>query len=288
VPIHDAYARITPYEILLPGEGFPGEHFPRIREEADERGGSVDTPESFLLLSEAALALREIRGEDDPPDLVRQHGALLYQAFHFWEAGQQFFLLDVGVTRFLVKTGPEAGAWSPSLPGAAGYLQFPHHLIWALSGDEQLPESVDGIFWSAPDGESLTLLIVMGMRKDRPGLVVVPLPTLPLGAAAPWASMAVRPEGEDFHSSLPGADLEGLYALEAGGEAVKLAMRIFWYMDVFPERVVEGMRQGGSGTGGVPGGQIQGRAPEASGGDEVSRGPPPTALPYRRIIPGEE
>jgi hypothetical protein len=288
VPIHDSYARITPFELLVPEEEFPGKRFPLIREEAEGRGGSLDTPESFLLLSETAVALREIRGEDDAPERVQQHGALLFQAFHFWEEGQPLLLLDTEVVRYLVSNGPSAGEWSPALPGRSGYIQLPQHLVWALNEAGELPESLDGIFWAAPDGENVTLLIVMGIRKDRPGLAVVPLPTLPLGAAAHWASMAARPEGEDFSSSLPGAELEGLYAIEAGGEAVKLAMRVFWYLDVFPGRVTDGgvvqeSERSGGGGGDRPGAPAA-EPTEVEAGPGIEPGPRPSRLPYRRVV----
>jgi hypothetical protein len=263
MPIHDEYARVTPFELLMPNEEFPRERFPLIRQEAEGRGGSVDTPEAFLLLSETALALREIRGDDDPTEAVTQHGALLFQAFHFWEAGQPLYFLDTDLVRYLVDTGPGEAEWEPSLPGRGGYVQFPHHLVWASRAEGEPPESLDGIFWSSPEGENVTLLIVMGMRKDRPGLAVVPLPTLPMEVAAAWASMAVRTDGEDFRSSLPGAELEELYSIEAGGEAVKLAMRVFWYLDVFPQAVTEG-----AGT--------------ADGGPQEG-GPRASSLPYRRV-----
>ena len=267
MPIHDAYARVTPYELLLPNEDFAEERFPLIRSEAKERGGSLADPDSFLLLSEAAMALREVREEDDAAEMVQRHGALLFQAFHFWEAGHPLLLLDAQVVRFLVENGPEEGAWVPALPGAAGYVQLPQHMFWAASGVGEAPESLDGIFWAAPAGENLTILVVMGIRKDRPGLAVVPLPTLPLAAATPWASMPVRPEGVDFSTDLPGAELEGLYAIEAGGEAVKLAMRIFWYLDVFPGRVGDESRPSVDPS----------PAPEP-------HGPQPSELPYRRVI----
>ena len=287
MPIHDAFARTTPYELLLPDEEFARDRFPRIRKEAEERGGGVDTPDSFLLLAETALALREIRGEDDGPDLIRQHGSLLYQAFHFWEAGEPLYLLDTDVARFLVETGPEEGGWSPALPGKAGYVQLPLHLVWTPGGDGEASESLDGIFWSAPDGENITLLIVIGMRKDRPGLAVVPLPSLPMSAAVPWASMMVRPEGEDFASSLPGAALEGLYSIEAGGEALKLAMRIFWYLDVFPLRSVECAAEESPEPPGAEEVAGEGMPPAPPVTDAMARGPRPSALPYRRIIMGD-
>jgi hypothetical protein len=274
MPIHDSFARITPYELLLPGPEFPGERFPLIRQEAEGRGGSLNTPESFLLLAEAAVTLREIRGEGDGPELLQQHGALLFQAFHFWEEGTPLMLLGREVVRFLVQTGPEDGDWSPSLPGRSGYIQLPQHMVWTVGSGGEAPESLDGIFWASPDGENVTLLIALGIRKDRPGLAVVPLPTLPLVAAAPWASMTVRPQGDDFASTLPGAELDGLYAVEAGAEVVKLAMRIFWYLDVFPGRVQDGTVPDSDG--------LAARPPE-----EGHPGPRQSGLPYRRVFLGE-
>ena len=253
---------MTPYELLLPSEGFAAERFPLIRSEAEERGGSLNSPDSFLLLSEAAMALREVREDDDGAEMVQRHGALLFQAFHFWEGEHPLLLLDDEVVRFLVENGPEEGTWIPALPGKSGYVQLPQHMVWAVSGEGEAPESLDGLFWAMPDGENLTILVVMGIRKDRPGLGVVSLPTLPLAAAVPWASMPVRPEGVDFSTDLPGAELEGLYAIEAGGEAVKLAMRIFWYLDVFPGRVDDSSEP-----------------PEAR--DDA---PKPSSLPYYRIV----
>ncbi len=238
--IHDSYPRRTPFELLLPTEEFAAERFPLIRREAEERGADLITPEAFLLLSEAALALREIRPEDDPPEMFQQFGALLFQAFHFWEAGHPLFFLDTQVARFVVAEGPDEGRWEPALPGPAGYVQFPQHLFWTEVEEGEAPESLDGFFWAAPDGEKLTLLLAMGIRRDRPGLAVVPLPSLPLAAAVPWASMKVRESGGDFGSSLPGAEVEGLYGVGSGAEMVKLAMRVFWYLSTFPGWVVEG------------------------------------------------
>lgn len=263
MPIHDRYARLTPYELLLPEESFADERFPFIRKEGEERGGdALSLPEQFALLSEAGAVLRAVRDEGEDPRLIQQHGALLFHAFHFWQGGCPLFLLTAPVARYVVESGPEEGRWSPSLPGPAGYVQLPQHLFWIPGGEGTPPESLDGFFWSAPDSRQLSLLVVMGMRRDRPGLSVVPLPTLPLSAAGIWASLQVRPQGRDFQSSLPGAELEHLYALEAGAEAVKLVMRVFWYLDTYP--------------GSVEGGET------AGDGD----GPTPSALEYRRIVLG--
>ena len=195
MPIHDAYARVTPYELLLPEEGFADERFPLIQEEAKERRAELTDPGRFALLSEVGAVLREIRGEEDPPQLIHQFGILLFHAFHFWKEGSPFYQMETGAVRYLVEAGPRGGGWTASLPGPAGYVQLPQHLMWVPGGEGVPPESIDGFFWSAPGGESLSFLIVMGIRKDRPGLSVVPLPTLPLEAAGEWAAITVRPDG---------------------------------------------------------------------------------------------
>lgn len=264
MPIHDAYARITPYELLLPDEGFADRRFPLIRREAEERNVDLADPERFALLREAGAVLRNLRGDADDPRLINQFGILLFHAFHFWGEGLPFYKLETGVVRYLVETGPPSGEWAPSLPGPAGYVQLPQHLFLIPGPGGKPAESLDGLFWSAPDGENISLLIVMGIRRDRPGLSVVPLPTLPVSAAAEWAASQVRSSGRDFASSLPGAEVENLYGLEAGAEAVKLAMRVFWYLDVFPGSVSDGAK-----------------APE---GDEEPR---PSRLDCRRIVLGD-
>jgi hypothetical protein len=268
MPIHDAFPRVTPYELLLPQENFADEWFPRIKAEAEERGVPGNDPQTFALLSEVGAVLRTIRGEDDDPQSIHQTGILLFHAYHFWQEGLPFFLLQTEAARFLVNSGPEAGAWTASLPGPAGYLQVPQHLFW-VGGEEGHAESVDGFFWSAPDGENLSLLIVMGIRRDRPGYAVVPLPTVPLAAGGEWASTRVRAEGEDFVSILPGADQEHLFSIQQGAEALKLAMRLFWYLDTFPGSVSA-----------VEGGESAG---QEAGGPEES-GPRPSSLPARRVV----
>jgi len=281
VPIHDSYARQTPYELLLPEKGFDDENFPLIEEEAQERKADLSDLERFPLLSQAGAVLRTVRGEEDDPRLIQQYGVLLFHAFHFWKAQKPLFLLETPSVRYLVDTGPEGNdEWAPSLPCSAGYLQLPQHLFWVPgSGPDGVAESVDGLFWSAPGGENLSLLLAMGIRKDRPGLSVVPLPTLPLATAGPWVSMKVREDGPDFSSSLPGSELEQLYALHAGAEALKLAMRVFWYLDTFAGSVAQG----------EPGPESS----EPSAGSRPEQGedegrpagvPKPSLLPYRRIV----
>lgn len=262
MPVHDRFARLTPFELFLPEEGYAQERFDLIRQEAQERGGDLDDPEAFPLLAAAGAVLRDIRPEEEAPGSIGKYADFLFHAFHFWQEGCPLYLVETPVARFLVETGPSPGSWVPSLPERAGYIQLPQHLFWTTWGGEGTPESLDGFFWTRAKGNNLGLLVVLGMRRDRPGLAVVPLPLLPLEAAAAWASVQVREEGGDFRTALPGAELEGLYGVEVGAEAVKLALRIFWYLEVFPAPVAEGRREVG----------------EEEGGVRASR------LPYRRVV----
>lgn len=262
MPIHDRFARLTPYELLLPNEGYAPERFSRIEREAQERGSDLDDPDAFPLLAAAGAVLRDLRPEGEDSVSIGRYADLLFHAFHFWQEGCPLYLMETPVARFLVETGPSPGAWVPSLPARAGYVQFPQHLFWTTWGGEGTPESLDGFFWTLARGGNLALLVVLGMRRDRPGLAVVPLPLLPLEVAVNWASLRVREQEEDFRTGLPGAELEGLYGVEVGAEAVKLALRVFWYLDTFPAPVAEGRVEGGEGEGGVR----------------------PSRLPHRRVV----
>lgn len=309
MPPHDAYARRTPYELLLPGPEFAEERFPRIAEEAEARGADLDEPGGFVMLAAVGEALREIRPREEEAESIHRYGALLFHAFHFWRAGRPLYLVTTHVARYLVEAGagasgePRASAADegavdggaadggegdggegdggegdggaagggsdpgsppggrPALPGPAGYLQLPRHLFWS-AGDP--PEPVDGLFWSAGEG-GLSLLVVLGIRPDRPGFSVVTVPTLPPGELGKWAGMDVREDGEDFRTTLPGGDIENLYSLVTAAEAVKLAARAFGYLEANPDAL---------------------EPREPTGPPEEAEAPPPSELPHHRVTLG--
>ena len=142
----------------------------------------------------------------------------------------------------------------------AGYAQLPQHLVWVRSDEDSPPESLDGFFWVRSSDEHLGLLLALGMRGERPGLSVVSLGELPLAEASEWSRLPARDGGGDFSSSIPGSDLEGLYELRSGGEALKLAARVLWRIE-------------------CGGGSSDGVTPEGSSSD----GPRASDLAFRRI-----
>jgi hypothetical protein len=69
-----------------------------------------------------------------------------------------------------------------------------------------------------------------------------------------------RGDGSDFSSSMPGGDIDTLYAFRTAGEVLKLLARFFAYAVSVPLA-------------------LQGIAPDASDRD----GPQPSSLPFTRV-----
>jgi hypothetical protein len=251
--VHDRWARLTPYELSIPDLEDARERFARLAEEADPL--ELSDQGRFLVSDALAGMLEALHGERDA-ERLREHGPLLFHAFHFWRAGEALYLLDRALVDHLVERAPRG--WEGTLPSRAGYVQLPQHLVWTDPGGGAVPESVDGFFWATPEGTGqLSLLLVAGIRPDRPGFSVIPLLPAPLAEAADWLEHRGRDDGGDFSSSIPGAELEGLHQLRTAGEVLKLAARTLARLETDP--------------GGTP---------------EVWPGagpPPPTRLPYRRI-----
>jgi len=261
MPTHDAYARLTPYELAFPDRQFVADNAVRIRREAEEEaGGGLDDPGRFLSLVSVSEVLAEIRPREESSEGIHSYGLLLYHAVHFHGAGEPLYLLGNRGARYLVETSAE-GSPPPEPPAPAGYLQLPRYLFWARPTDEETPEPVDGIFWTAPGDGRISLLVACGLREDRPGISVVSLPPLPLSHGDRWVDARVREEGRDFETTLPGGEVERLYSLEAAGEVLKLVARFFAFAGTASRA-----------------GEIQ--APPEAPGPEAPR---PTALSYRRV-----
>lgn len=225
--IHDAYGRFTPYELLLPDTDFEEWCFGAIAREAEERGVDPGNPAAFVTLGAVRGALAELREEDAGAQEALDHAGILFFAYHFWRRGGGIVLAQRKTVRELlaggegVAGGEEAG-WAGELQGRAGYVQLPQHLVW-MESPGQAPESVDGFFWYGDEGGVLHLAPVAGMRRDRPGCVVVSIPPQPLTALPGWASGPAREGGGDFATSLPGAELDDLLGIRTPAEVFKLA-----------------------------------------------------------------
>ena len=229
--LHDAYARRTPYELAFVERARAEDLVRRVDEEAAGRGADPHDPTALVTMGAVADFIRAIEGPDRPPEALHSFGALAYHGVHFTREGCPLYLLATAAARYLVEGSP-AGTAAPVT--RAGYLQLPQHLFWAEGEGEAAPESVDGVFWTATPAGVLHAMIATGLRPDRPGLAVVPLPPAPLAEADDWLRVEVRPEGGDFESRLPGAELDSLYAFRSAGEILKLLARFFAYVGHVP------------------------------------------------------
>jgi hypothetical protein len=223
----DEALRPTPYELAFPDEGFAESRFSAMDEEALSRDANLDDPGAFLLLAQVGRVLRELGGETSSTALVPTFGAFLFHAFHFHRSARPAFLVETSTLRYLLEADAAPDRWGGELPAPAGYLQLPRHLLWARPDGEDGPaEAVDGIFWTRSSQDTLNFLAVTGIRGDRPGFSVLPVPPVPLGEVVNWMTRRAREEGEDFATTLPGGEMDRLYSLETAGEVVKLAARI--------------------------------------------------------------
>jgi hypothetical protein len=266
----DAWARMTPYEVGIPGREFADRNFSAISEEAEARGVDASDPGAFILLGQVGRVLKELQGDESPEspppgEALHLFGDFLFHAYHFHRAGEILLLAETELVRSLVERDGGKGEWDGRPPAEAGYLQLPRHLVWSHPDPEGPPEDLDGIFWTTSSGDTLSLLAAMGVRVGRPGLSVVPLPPVPLSDALAWPAARVRDEGagEDFETTLPGGELDRLYSVVTAGEILKLVARVFAYLQSVPESlgVLERRPEGADG----------GSSPQAPGPDPASQ-----------------
>jgi hypothetical protein len=261
--LHDAYARVTPFEFAFRDQSRADQLVADVEEEARGRGADVAAPHAFVTMGAVAGFVAEIEGPDAPVGATHQYGALAFQGYHFTKASFPLYLLTTHAVRYLVEGSPGGVV---SAPTPAGYLQLPQHLFWTDSG--QGPESVDGVFWTTTENGALHALLASGVRSDGSGLGVVPLPEAPMADASDWLGLDARGDGRDFASDLPGADIDGLYSVASSGEVLKLLSRFWAYMEAVPDAA-----------------ERSAPTTEVAAGDDGSQNadPEPSALPYTRV-----
>ena len=232
--LHDSYARFTPYELAFPDQDLLDELIVGIEEEAKNQDADLSDPNTFFAMGRVDAFVREIQGPTALPETLYQYVTLVFHAVHFNQAGYPIYLLSENVTRDLVKN--HRGG-QPIPPESSGYMQLPQHLLWMSGADSGTPESIDGVFWVLSNRGTLHSLLIAGLRPDRPGFVIVPIPEAPVSEASSWVQAIVRNGMDDFSSQLPGGELDQLHALETSGEVLKLLARFFAYVSSVPGAV---------------------------------------------------
>jgi hypothetical protein len=282
--LHDRYARRTPFELAFPDPERARRLADDVYAEAEARGVDPRHPQMFATLGSVGGYLTELRDPGAPAEAVQQYAALAFHGVAFARAGCPLYLLSTDAARFLV-SGVRKG--TPQAPEEAGYLQLPQHLFWVESdGEGTVPESLDGLFWTLTGHGTIHTLLVTGVRPDRPGVGVIPVPEAPIKDAESWLRANVREEeqGVDFASSIPGAELDGLFGIRAAGEPLKLLARCFALLEEEPGWTERRSASHHPASSRDQGSEHKGTASndeEARGGAES--GPLPSELPYTLI-----
>ncbi len=220
--LHDAYGRVTPAEIAFGGRDALTAFAAAVDAECED--SELDPVEVDDFAGVTAVEAFVRKAYDGPPTgpAAHSYALLAFHAYHLARADFQNYLLAVPVVRFLVD---EAQRGEPSPPHRSGYVQLPRHLVWEESGAG--PSSVDGIYWSLTPRGVLHALVVAAVRPEAGQILALPLPVAPIEDANRWLTLEARPDGPDFASRLPGAELDQLYSLTTAGEALKLLARVF-------------------------------------------------------------
>ncbi len=239
MPLHDEYARQTPFELVVPELGDAETLFQQVAEESDARGVPIGDLSRFIMLGSVASLVTALRGPGAPMEVAHEYGALAFHSLHFSRAGRCLHLVTTAAARHLVAESPTwAAPTAPSQasltpPGRAGYVQLPQHLFWMDLSPGDPPQSVDGFFWTLGENDVLYVMLAGGLSGDQ-GMVVVPLPEAPWADRGEWLHQAMRDDGVDFASSLPGAELDNLYSFQSAGEVLKLLIRVFSHVEGIP------------------------------------------------------
>jgi len=180
--------------------------------------------------------------DDVPAGAVEQAAELLWQGWRFQDAGARLYVIgDALLERLLAGTG-EAGAWPFAAPPAC-YLQLPYQRVWARVSVDAAYEPVDGAFCAAramPGGShELSILAVLGLRPDRPGISLLRHRTdfrdeeATALAAHPW-----REGAPPFANAIPGGELKGYRTLATASELEALVLRVLRHLDTHPRTLL--------------------------------------------------
>lgn len=252
-----AEARVTPYERIL--EPLAESVWPAVRAEAEQRGVDELRRDRFVLLGHVGAALQDMLPDDMPPEAVEEYADLLYHGYHFWRWGQRLYSFDPAVAEAIAAPELDLGEWIFAAPPAC-YIQLPYQRFWARVSADAPYEPVDGCFVVVDDtepapeaGAHLRILLVLGLRADRPGVSLVSYRTdLDPASAAERARRPWREEGAPFANAIPGGELKELHAIVTTSELEALVVRLLAHLDRHPDKLLARTGSGAKGATALP------------------------------------
>ena len=133
--VHDAFARLTPYEAFLPGPNFADERFPAIEAEAGARGTDLHNPAAFAMSGPVQGILADLRPDDGGPSAVvpersvptasalkeaHAHVEVLFFAYRMWRTARSHEDPVVALVVRRTLRSLLAGGASDAEPGTGG------------------------------------------------------------------------------------------------------------------------------------------------------------------------
>ncbi|HXE60075.1 MAG TPA: hypothetical protein VN607_05190 [Gemmatimonadaceae bacterium] len=238
-----ADARLTPYELIL--APLEQDAFPAIRAEAEQRGRDALQHDDFLLLGLVGATLSSMIADDAPAEAVDQYGELFWQGYRFWSAGRRFYTFGEAITSTLIAKPYDMDGWQLAAPPSC-YVQFPNQRLWTRVAPDAPFEPVDGCFIASDESSTdagarvdLRVLLVLGLRPERPGIsLVIDRMTLDARDAGERAMQAWSDGEAAFETSLPGGERRGLRILNTRAELETLVLRALHALDARPKLLV--------------------------------------------------
>lgn len=228
--------RITPYELVF--ASMEDGAFVRIREEAQRRGRDSRRLDEFLLLGFVGATLQEMIPAEASAEALDEYTALLFAGYRFWETGRRLYVVSEGASARLTEPVYPMGDWRFAAPPAC-YVQLPYQRVWARVGTNAPFEPVDGFFVSTDDTAPMEgaeaevhVLLVLGVRRDRPGLSLIPhRMTVDPRTAAARGERPSRDGAPAFANALPGGERRDFRALVTAGELEAIVLRTAHALD---------------------------------------------------------
>jgi hypothetical protein len=209
--------RPTPFDLVFAPVA---DRFAEIAAAAAGRGRDPLERREFASIPHVQRLLNEIQAPDLParhPDVAEEYLGLLHAAYCFDAAGRRVVVTTrAQLEPWLLRIPPTT---SPRIPGGACYVQLPTPWFWAQGGDGEPHEPLDGLFVAtAPRGDEITVLGVLGLRAERGGFTQVTV----RARRADFAEAGAVRRDPPFAPIMEGGEAASFRSVAAAGELLTL------------------------------------------------------------------
>ena len=211
--------RVDPFDLAF--RAAVDERFATIRAEAEHSRRDVTDRAQFASMRSVQHLLGEL---EDPaaierdPEAAEEYMAVLYAVYRYWAAGCR----RVTVVRATLERALDAApaATLPEVPSGACYFQLPERWFWGRVGADAPHEPVDGLFVAkGGHGREVSILMVLGLRANRPGFSQVSIRTTPDEVVAAHREARTPP----FAPAMEGGMAAGFRSVTTAAEVLDLA-----------------------------------------------------------------